>query len=140
MATPEKSGYTIKATFTPESGTAIAFNAKSKTPPGYEGLGPIDINTDGSPVLAEQAPADQIKLTTATVTVIQDFNLQESLRAIMLKKGDLQLQSTFSSTTITFGNCWIQNVKPGSADIDGNPTMDIEFEFGGGADGVPVIA
>ena len=140
MAAPEKSGYTIKATFTPDSGTAIAFNAKSKTPPGYEGLGPIDINTDGSPTLAEQAPADQIKLTTATVSVIQDFDLQEELRAIMLQKGSLALTSSFTSKTITFGNCWIQNVKPGSADIDGNPTMDIEIEFGGGTAGVPVIA
>ena len=135
----EKSGYTIKTAFTPDSGTEISFDAKSKTLPGLEGLGPIDTNTDGSPTLAEQAPADQLKLTAATVTVIQDFALEESLRAVMLKEGDLVFTSSFSSAILTYGNAWIQNIKPGSADIDGNPTMDIDFEFGGGATGVPVL-
>ncbi len=135
----EKSGYLITVEWTDGTNT-ISFDAKSKTIPGLEGLGPIDINTDASPALAEQAPADQVKITTGTVTVIYDIDLFQTLRGAILKVGTLTFTSEYTSQSISFGNSWIQNVSPGSADIDGNPTMDVEFEFGGGASGEPTVS
>ena len=133
----EKSGYAIKVEFTPDSGTKIEFNAKSKQIPGVKSLGKIDINTDGSPAMAERAPSDQYEGTDAKVSVIYDAALYATILAAINTAGDLVFTSSYSSAVHTFGNSWIAGCEPGGADTNGNPTMDVTFELGGGSGGVP---
>ena len=137
--TKEKSGYNLTVAFTPDAGTTINFDAKTKTPPGIKGTGKIDINTDGSPALMEFAPGAQKELTEATLTAIYDMDLFDTLNTNIQVVGSFALTSGYTGKTKTIGNAWISEVVPGSVDLNGNPTMDVKFEFGGGATGAPAV-
>jgi len=135
----EKSGYNIKCKFTPTGQTQIVFNAKSKTLPGITGVDKIDLNTDGTGELKEFAPGDQYELTDPAVTVIDDFDLFETLRGYMNDPGELVFESNTTNKRAKFPNAWIKEVKRGGVDLNGNPTIDITFALGGGASGVPSV-
>ena len=133
----EKSGYQLGFSFTPDSGTKIDFDCKSKQVPGVKTLGKIDINTDASPAMAERAPSDQYEGTDGKVTAIYDAAVYAALLAVLNTAGDLVITSAYTAAIHTFGNAWIAGVEPGSTDNNGNPTMDITFELGGGTTGIP---
>ncbi len=135
----EKSGYKIRATFTPQGQTAIEFDAKSKQIPGFTGDDKIDLNTDGTGEIKEFAPGDQYELDDAVVTIIDDFDLVETLRGYINDVGELKFTSGYTSKVATFPNSWIKDVKRGSIDLNGNPTVDITFVLGGGASGIPTV-
>jgi len=136
----EKSGYNINFSFTPAAGTAIPFCGKSKQVPGVSGQDKIDMNTDCADEIMEFEPSDQYEITDAKVTVIYDMDLMETLRGAMYKKGTLTISSKYTTKTTTLDNMWINNVEPGDVDLNGNPTMDVTFVSGGGANGEPVVS
>ena len=136
----EKSGYKIRVTFTPQGGSAIEFDAKSKQLPGIAGDDKIDLNTDATGEIKEYAPGDQYELTDGVVTIIEDFDLVETLRASINDVGSLVFTSGYTSKVATFPNSWIKDVSRGAVDLNGNPTVDITFSLGGGTSGEPTIA
>jgi hypothetical protein len=135
----EKSGYKIRVAFTPTGETKVEFDAKSKQRPTLTGDDKIDINTDGVGELKEFAPGDQYELGDATVTIIDDFDLIETLRGFMNDTGLLEFTSSYTDKIAGYPNSWIKEIAPGSVDLAGNPTTDITFSLGGGVTGVPTV-
>ena len=135
----EKSGYNIRVTFTPSGESAITFNAKSKQRPSMIGDDKIDINTDAVGEIKEFAPGDQYELGDGSVTIIDDFDLVETLRGFINDPGELVFSSAYNSKDANYPNAWIKDVVPSGVDLNGNPTCDVLFNLGGGSTGIPTV-